>query len=291
MTVSNNVGDFRHRVEIQESTITRGAQGTQVDTFATVITRWASIKENPNEQFIVDMRYVEGLIPTAKKNLDINGVEIKSNRLKHKARILNIDDVLDMRAFNQTVRGTRAQRAGVEAGRRAGKIIDLQILGVKEVRNNLKKLKLSVGRKVVNRALAQATARILKPAIDANIATVSPGKKGTGLLQDRETEVHKISRKPSHIGYHVRTASRAELNIQGDEPYYPALLEVGGNGLEGKHMLKRARDQKSGAVQTFLRRSIPRILDDEVKRIHAAGRTSLRSARQLSSFRKRGLIR
>jgi head-tail adaptor len=104
MTVSVSIGDFRHRVEIQESTITRGAQGTQVDTFATVMTRWAQITEKPDEKFVVDLRYIDGLIPTAKKNLDADGVEIKSNRLKHRARILNIQDVVDMRAMKQIVR-------------------------------------------------------------------------------------------------------------------------------------------------------------------------------------------
>ncbi len=104
MTVGINTGDFRHRIEIQESTRTRGAQGTQIDTFATIATRWGSVKETASDKFTVDMRYYSGLIPTAKKLLDKDGNKISVNRLKHGTRILNIEDVLDMKAMKQIVR-------------------------------------------------------------------------------------------------------------------------------------------------------------------------------------------
>lgn len=104
MTVSTNVGAMRHRIEIQRSTRTRGAQGSQVDTFATIATRWGSIKETANDKFTVDMRYFPGLIPTAKKLLDTAGNKISVTRLKHRTRILNIEDVLDMSANKQIVR-------------------------------------------------------------------------------------------------------------------------------------------------------------------------------------------
>jgi len=101
MTVSVNVGQMRHIVEIQESTRTRGAQGSQIDTFATVATRRASVKETKDEQFMVEMRYYKGLIPTAKKLLDKDGNKISVNRLKHGTRVLNIEDVLDKGAMKQ----------------------------------------------------------------------------------------------------------------------------------------------------------------------------------------------
>jgi head-tail adaptor len=104
MTVGINVGDLRHRIEIQESTVTKGAQGTRIDTFIKVATRWGSVKETKGEKFTVDMRYFEGLIPTAKKKLDSDGNEISVNRLKHGTRILNIEDVLDMKAEKQIIR-------------------------------------------------------------------------------------------------------------------------------------------------------------------------------------------
>lgn len=104
MTITTNIGTFRHRVEIQESTRTRGEQGTQIDAFSKIATRWASIVEREDEKFIVDMRYYPGLIPTNKKLLDEDGAKISVNRLKHGTRILNIIDVLDMRAMKQIVR-------------------------------------------------------------------------------------------------------------------------------------------------------------------------------------------
>jgi head-tail adaptor len=91
-------------VEIQESAIVRGAQGSRIDVWTTVATRWARITEGKNEQFIVDIRYFEGLVPTAVKKLDEEENEIPVNRLKHQARILNIQDVIDMKAMKQLVR-------------------------------------------------------------------------------------------------------------------------------------------------------------------------------------------
>ena len=103
MTVAVNVGDFRHRIEIQESTRSKGAQGTQVDTFATVATRWGSVRETKDDRFRVDMRYYPGLVPTARKVLDDDDVELPVNRLKHGTRILNIEDVLDVNAMKQVI--------------------------------------------------------------------------------------------------------------------------------------------------------------------------------------------
>jgi head-tail adaptor len=104
MTISANPGLYRHVVEIQESTRTRGDQGTQIDTFATIATRRASVREDADDKFTIEMRYFDGLIPTAKKLLDEDGNKISVNRLKHGTRILNIEDVLDMRAMKQIVR-------------------------------------------------------------------------------------------------------------------------------------------------------------------------------------------
>ena len=104
MTVGTNVGAMRHRIEIEEGTRTKGAQGTQIDTFAKIATRWGSIKETADDKFVIEMRYFDGLIPTAKNVLDSLGNKIKVNRLKHGTRILNIEDVLDKDALKQIIR-------------------------------------------------------------------------------------------------------------------------------------------------------------------------------------------
>ncbi len=104
MTISVNIGDFRHRVEIQEGTVTKGAQGTSIETFTKVATRWASIRETADEKFRVDIRYYKGLVPTARKVLDDKDVERPVNRLKHGSRILNIEDVLDVNSMRQVMR-------------------------------------------------------------------------------------------------------------------------------------------------------------------------------------------
>jgi len=104
MTVSTAVGRMRDRVEIQEGTRTRLGQGSQLDTFSRVAERWASIVERPDDKFIVEIRYYQGLIPTAKNVLDSAGNKILVNRLKHGTRILNIEDVLDKDAQKTVLR-------------------------------------------------------------------------------------------------------------------------------------------------------------------------------------------
>lgn len=197
--------------------------------------------------------------------------------------------------------GTRAQRSGVTQRRKAGVLIQLDIRGGEEINRRLNKLRLVLARKAINQALKEGTTRIMKPAIDAGISTVSPGRAGTGLFKNKGTKVVKTSRRPAHMGYRVITPSRTDLNIQGDnEPYYPLLLEVGWQGMEGRHFMRNARDQKSGALNKFLRRTILKFIDEQVARqgkrdaVRASkGKKAVgafRSPKQLAKFKARGLI-
>ena len=194
--------------------------------------------------------------------------------------------------------GTRAQREGVTQRRKAGILVNLDIQGGKEINKRLNKLKLRLARQVVNRALAQGAKRIMQPAINAGISTVSPGRFGSGRLKTLNTEVFKTSRKPSHMGFQIKTPSRTDLDIQGDHAYYPAILEVGGKTsgfrgaafIEGRHFMRNARDQKAGRLKTFLRRTILKFIDEEVMFQARKGKSANRSPVQLASFKKRGLI-
>ncbi len=193
--------------------------------------------------------------------------------------------------------GTRAQREGVTQRRKAGILVNLDIQGGKEINKRLNKLKLRLARQVVTRALAQGAKRIMQPAINAGIATVSPGRFGSGRLKTLNTEVIKVG-KPKTMLVQIKTPSRTDLDIQGDHAYYPAILEVGGKTsgfrgisyVEGRHFMRNARDQKAGRLKTFLRRTILKFIDEEVQFQARKGRTASRSPRQLASFKKRGLI-
>ena len=224
--------------------------------------------------------------------------------------------------------GTQAQKNAVTQRRKGGLHFNFDIGGKKQLIKNLNRLKLNYARNVVRNALEQGAKRIIKPAIDANIATVSPGRFGTGKLKTLGTEVHRTGRKaatkksdPKSVSWRVSTPSRAALGIKArrgeKEPaYYPAILEVGGKAsgffpvhyIEGQHMLKRARDQKNARFRIFLRRTIKKFTDAEIKRIwgksakkdgkfgpvQPGGRTSsrspFRSFRQRVSFKRRGIL-
>ena len=199
--------------------------------------------------------------------------------------------------------GTRAQREGVTQRRKAGLLApQLDIQGGKEINKRLNKLKLRLGRQVVDRALAQGSKRIMQPAINAGIATISPGRFGSGRLKYLNTEVIKFGKKEKGKAptsrFMILTPSRTDLDIQGDHAYYPAILEVGGKTsgfrgisyVEGRHFMRNARDQKAGRLKTFLRRTILKFIDEEVLFQARKGRSANRSPRQLASFKKRGLI-
>ena len=204
--------------------------------------------------------------------------------------------------------GTRAQREGVTQRRKAGLLVTIQ--GIGDIQKSLNTIKLTIARKIANKAIKESAERLMRPAINAGIATVSPGQFGSGLLKQKSTKVVKISKKAKNNGYRVITPSRTDLNIQGDDAYYPLLLEVGGRRagwfpfkiVEGRHFMRNARDQQSSRVRTFLRRTFLKFMDEEVMRIGrlnarsvlgittAKIRTPFRSAKQQASFKKRGLI-
>jgi hypothetical protein len=200
--------------------------------------------------------------------------------------------------------GTRAQREGVIQRRKSGTFIAIKFrtdqAGGKAINRRLNLLKINIARKIVNKALKQAAKRFIQPAVNAGIATVSPGKTierkvghQPGLLKSKGTKVVKRSRKSTDMGYLVVTPSRTDLNIQGDKPpYYPLLLEYGWKGVDGKHFMRRARDQGARRAKTFLRRTILKFIEAEVDAMVRKGKGAklFRSDRQIASFKKRGVI-
>jgi len=180
----------------------------------------------------------------------------------------------------------------------------------------LKMLKLNVAKRVVNRANQEAMERIMEPAINANLADVSPGRHKTrplgrakpGRLKMLGTHTEKVVRKPTSMYWQTRTPSRVDLGLGSKDAYYPHLLEVGSKTsgfrgpvyIEGKHMLKRARDQKAPRIKVFLRRTIMKFMEAEIKKIRARstkridkGKKRLspfRSSRQIASLKKRGIL-
>ncbi len=211
--------------------------------------------------------------------------------------------------------GTRAQREGVKQRRKAGQHFDLKISGKKQVIKNLNMLKLNIARKVVNAANEQAAKRILAPAVKAALATVSPGRftsrpnrRRAGALKSNPVTVYKVSRKKTSMYWQVAAPSRRALDLKPKEFYYPLFLEKGGRAsgffgphyIEGQHMLKRTRTQKAPRMKKFLRRTIRLFMNDEIKRIAGANARKIarggkpqrltRSAQQIASFRKRGII-
>jgi hypothetical protein len=192
--------------------------------------------------------------------------------------------------------GTQAQKANVQARRRAGVVLDFNFRGVKGVREKLIKFRLTTGRQVLRKAIKKAADQVLKPAIDAGIATVSPGIYGSGRMKQMGTKVVRTNKKPSSVQHRVQTASRTDLNIQGDKKaYYPAIIEVGGKAsgsfppkiIAPHRFMRRARDQSARRVKSNMRRSIPKLMDDAIRKLAKKGKTPFRPERQIQKFHGR----
>lgn len=104
MVIQANVGNMRDRIEIQAGTLTRGDAGSEKYTWSTVARVYGEIREDAGEKFTVTIRYYPGLTPTGRRVEDSDGNQLTVNRLKHGSRILNIEDVLDLRVQRRLMR-------------------------------------------------------------------------------------------------------------------------------------------------------------------------------------------
>jgi len=152
--------------------------------------------------------------------------------------------------------------------RRAPLSVDLSILGVPGLQSRINSLTLTVGKTIVKKAMRLVAKKNLQPAINANIGQVSPGQFGTGRLKQLRTKIRVVKSKGG-VGVRISTPTREKLGIQGEAPYYPAILEVGlsKRGIEPQNMLKRARDQKSAVVKQNLGKEIGNQIDAAVKKL------------------------
>lgn len=104
MVLQVDIASLRERIEIQEGTVTRGDAGTERYSWSTVARVRGKVREDPEEKFIVTIRYWPGLTETGRRVEDDDGTQLPVHRLKHGMRILNIEDVLDMQAQGRLMR-------------------------------------------------------------------------------------------------------------------------------------------------------------------------------------------
>jgi SPP1 family predicted phage head-tail adaptor len=106
-----NIGDLRHRVTIEEATITRDDFGGEIETWGTVATAWAAVEPLQGREFLegrraeaevstrIRVRYRAGIVPGMRVSwgdhvYDIEAViehESKRRELRLMCRELGID--------------------------------------------------------------------------------------------------------------------------------------------------------------------------------------------------------
>lgn len=154
--------------------------------------------------------------------------------------------------------------------RRAPIGIDISIIGDRALERKLNKLRLSTAKTVVRKAARTAANSVLKPSIDANLASAASGPFNTGNLKRLKSNVRNISAKNKRsVGVWVYGPSKEKLNIAPKDAYYPYILERGAPsiGIEPQYMFRKARDQKASAVINKWGREIGKGIEAAVKRL------------------------
>lgn len=148
--------------------------------------------------------------------------------------------------------------------------VNIELIGVPGLQKKLLQLTLTVQKQITDKALKVAAKKHLKPAIDANLARVSPGDFGTGRLKTLRSNINrrKIKSKRS-VHRRVYTPSREKLGLQGEQAYYPFLLEKGSSarGMEPQNMLKQAGIQKSGITKSTIAKELIKGIDAKVRKL------------------------
>lgn len=148
--------------------------------------------------------------------------------------------------------------------------IDIKVLGDKKLQKKLNRLTEKVQTVAMRKALRD-TAKMAKKRVDSNLAAVSPGEFGSGRLASLGSKVRARppgTRTPKGLlRAFVVLPSRDQLNIEGDDPYYPAFLEYGNPPtLDGRRMLRNALDSRKGALLRLLRNKLRKWIEVEARR-------------------------
>lgn len=129
--------------------------------------------------------------------------------------------------------------------------------GDRKAQRAFDKLKKGVQAKVLRPALREG-AKIVKTAAQAR----APKLTGT-MARTMQVRAKKMSRKRVRVEHGglkpiaiaARTAPRAKLNIEGDDPYYyPAAIEFGTKHLPGRHFIEESGKAVKGTVIATVRR-------------------------------------
>lgn len=142
-------------------------------------------------------------------------------------------------------------------------MIDIQLLGAKELSRQLNNLDRQMAQNIVRRAMTQAA----KPVVQTARALVR--RKSGRLAKSIKSKVLKSrwNRGSRRIGRVIVTGSRKELGIPADASgYYPSTLELGSSHVPAKPYLRPAIDRNERIVRNVLRTVIGQGIDKQIKK-------------------------
>lgn len=128
-------------------------------------------------------------------------------------------------------------------------MIDIRLLGAKDLQRKLNRLELKTGKKIVRRALRKGGRPVLATAIAG--CPVKTGRLKKSLVLK--------ARKPhrGYFGVEVRTGTREELGIAPDDKsFYPASVEYGHGNVPAHPYLRPAMDANRERAKGIITRHI-----------------------------------
>jgi len=151
----------------------------------------------------------------------------------------------------------------------------VSISGDRKTQRAFDKLKKGAQGKVLRPAL-RAGAKVVKEAAQARAPKLSGAMART--MQVRSKRMSRKRVRVEHggikpIAIAARTAPRAKLNIEADDPYYyPAAVEFGTSKMEGRHFLEESGKASRGTALSTVRRTAKTKLREVIAKAKQGGR-------------------
>ena len=139
------------------------------------------------------------------------------------------------------------------------KMIDISLLGDKELTRKLHRLEIAVQRKIVRHALREGARPVLAAA--QQNCPVQTGRLKASL------KLRALKAKRGNFGVQVATGMRDELGIAADDPnYYPMSVEYGHGSVAAQPFLRPALDDNAQQAKAIIAREIGQGIESEARK-------------------------
>lgn len=134
------------------------------------------------------------------------------------------------------------------------KVLEVKLLGDKELEMKLNSMVPKLQKKVLRPALRKVAKKIVLPQVRKNLASIRVTGKHTIPLS-KNLRVAAVRRSRKSFGVVIKTPERDKLGIKGRH-YYPSAIEFGTRKVPAKPYLRSAIPQTKDEAFALLRKEV-----------------------------------